>query len=102
MFVETVAHAHELVASWRGAQCGNSPASWRRWRDDRLTNAANDDRRGRTESAKNERAIAAVFEAAAVEREQEIAAKDLAWALEDCTDLVRYTNGTLDRSPETG
>jgi len=83
MFVLTVADAHELVHSWRGARPGKSPASWRRDAALRLVNAANDESRGRTESARVEREIAAVFEAAAVEREQEIAARDAAFEAEE-------------------
>lgn len=74
MVIETAAHARELVSAWRGAKPGKSPASWRRDADGRRTNAALDESRGRADAARVEREIAAVFEAAAVEREAEIAA----------------------------
>lgn len=79
MFVETIAHAHEIVARWRGAKPGKSPESWRRDAAGRRANAAQDMNRGRTNAAAIEIAIAEIFEAAAVEREAEQAAQVAAY-----------------------
>ncbi len=74
--IETTAQAREHVAHWRGARPGRSPATWRWIAEGRRTNAAMDRNRGRTQAAAIEIEIAEIFEAAAVEREQEIAARD--------------------------
>lgn len=79
MFVETTAHAHEIVAHWRGAKPGKSPASWRRDAEGRRANAALARTRGRPAAEAVELEIAEIFEAAAVEREQEIAASTAAY-----------------------
>ncbi len=79
MMIETPAHAHELVAHWRGARPGKSPASWRRDAEGRRANAALARTRGRPAAEAVELEIAEIFEAAAVEREQEIAAATAAY-----------------------